>query len=756
MTAVRDTPAEASRGAATRPRRRRWLLPALVILFFLVASAPLGRLAGDLSTVERNDSAAYLPKGAEATGVLEASKRFVGVETTTAIIVYSKASRITRDDQAQMILATGKLADYFDTRLAGPPRGPVVSDDGQAAQVVYPLVGSDPEQLRGDVDLLRVAGPVPGLEMHVAGPAAALTDLTEVFGQVDGLLLLVTGAAVLLILILVYRGPILPLLVLFIAGIALGLASGAVYLLAKADVLTLSGDGRGILSVLVLGAATDYALLLVARFREELRRHQDRYDAMLAAWRAATPPILASAGTVVFGLLCLLASNLGSTRGLGPVAAIGIACAAVSMLVLLPAILVLLGRVAFWPFRPSFAGPSAPTAAEASVTVPAERDGAAGTPPIAARGVWSLVTRAVDRRPRLVWAVTALALCGLALGITRLQAEGVPRTESFRAQVDSTTGQAVLARHFPEAAGTPAVIVAKAERLDEVLGAARGVRGVTEVDAYVNPLDRLDRPAGAPDPPPMVVDGLARLDATLAMPADSPRAAQVIRELRRAVQAIPAAEARVGGYTAGNLDVQDTAQRDRLVVIPLILAVSFVILVLLLRAVVAPLVLIGTVVLSFLATMGVSGVVFRDVLGYAGADSSFPLFAFVFLVAFGIDYNIFLMTRVREEVAVRGHRAGTLTGLAVTGGVITSAGVVLAATFGVLAVLPLVFLAELAFAVAFGVLLDTLVVRSLLVPALTVDLGPASWWPSRLGRRRLGAGDLHERVHGMASNSSLR
>jgi RND superfamily putative drug exporter len=348
--------------------------------------------------------------------------------------------------------------------------------------------------------------------------------------------------------------------------------------------------------------------------------------------------------------------------------------------------------------------------------------------------VWSWIAGAVGRRPRLIWAVTVAALCALSLGIVRLQAEGVPRTQSFRAQVDSNVGQDVLVRHFPEAAGTPAVIVAKADRLDDVLRAAGAVGGVTEIKPFINPLDRFDRPPGSPDPAPMVAGGLSRLDATLAAPGDSREAGQTIRELRQAVRAVPGAEAKVGGYTATNLDVQDIAQRDRLVVIPLILVVTLVILVLLLRAVVAPLVLIGTVVLSFLATMGVSGVFFRDVAGFAGADSSFPLFAFVFLVAFGVDYNIFLMTRVREETARRGHRAGTLTGLAVTGGVITSAGIVLAATFGVLAVLPLVFLAELAFAVAFGVLLDTLVVRSLLVPALTIDLGPASWWPSRLRR----------------------
>jgi RND superfamily putative drug exporter len=375
-------------------------------------------------------------------------------------------------------------------------------------------------------------------------------------------------------------------------------------------------------------------------------------------------------------------------------------------------VLVLCGRGAFWPFRPRFR------------SVPEDQ-----------RGFWWRVAGLVGRRPRLVWAVAALALAGLATGVLRLEAHGVPRTESFLTSVDSVVGQELLSAHFPDAAGTPAVIVADAGRLDEVVRAASATPGITAVEPYVDPVERYyRREAGRPDPGPKVVDGLIRVEATLAMPADSPQAREVVGQLRRDLADVPGAGAMVGGYTAANLDIQQTAQRDRLVVIPLVLGAVLVILMLLLRAVVAPLLLTATVVLSYAATLGVSGVVFRDVFGFAGADSSFPLFAFVFLVALGVDYNIFLMTRVREETVRRGHRAGTLTGLAATGGVITSAGLVLAATFAALAVLPLVFLAQLAFAVAFGVLLDALVVRSLLVPALTLDAGRASWWPGRLRR----------------------
>jgi RND superfamily putative drug exporter len=713
MTAVRDNQTDAPDDRAARLAARRWRLPAFGIVAFLLAAGPLGSLAGNLSDVQRNDSASYLPAGSEAARVLAASEQFTGVESTTAIVVYTGSSTLTEADRVSMILAVVGISDHFDNRLAGPAIGPIISDDRLAAHVIVPFIGSNPDRLREHVDWLRQGADAgTGLEVHVTGPAAAVADLTDVFSAVDGLLLLAAAGLVLLILIVVYRSPVLPFVVLAVAGIALGMANGTAYLLADRGLLTISGDARGILNVLVLGAATDYALLLVSRFRQELRSTEDRYEAMRIAWRGAVPPILASGATVIVGLLCLLASDLPSTHGLGPVAATGVASALLAMLVLLPAVLVLCGRGAFWPFRPE-----------------------CGSGQADERGFWWRIARLVGRRPRLVWVVAALALAGLATGMLRLEAHGVPRTESFLTSVDSVVGQDLLSEHFPDAAGTPAVVVANAGALDEVVRAVAATPGITEVEPYVDPVERFyNREAGRPDPGPKVVNGLVRVEATLATPADSAEAREVIQQLRREVRAVPGADAMVGGYTAANLDIQDTAQRDRLVVIPLVLGAVLVILMLLLRAVVAPLLLTATVVLSYVATLGVSGVVFRDVFGFAGADSSFPLFAFVFLVALGVDYNIFLMTRVREETAARGHRAGTLTGLAVTGGVITSAGLVLAATFAALAVLPLVFLAQLAFAVAFGILLDALVVRSLLVPALTLDAGRISWWPGRLRR----------------------
>jgi RND superfamily putative drug exporter len=693
--------------SATARPLPRWLAPAALILVFLLAAGWLGGLGGRLSEVQTNEAAAYLPSSAEATLALAESRRITGLEATSAVIVYTRPSGVTEEDRRQIILAMLRIREGANHVLAGPPIGPIVSDDGQAAEVIVRFLGSDPDQLRPVVDWLRHGvADVPGLALHVAGPAAILTDLLEVYGAIDLVLLAVTASVILLILVVVYRSPILPLLVLAVAGIALSLTNGAAYLLGRADVVTISGQTQGILDVLVLGAATDYALLLVSRFREELRRREDRYQAMRVAWRASVWPVAASAGTVMVALACLSFSDLPSTRGLGPVAAIGVALALASMLLLLPAVLVLTGRAAFWPFRPRYGSPVRP-----------------------GRG-WARTAALVGRRPRLVWGVTALVLAGLAVGVVRLDADGIPRTDAFLVTVDSLVGQEILSDHFPDEAGAPAVVVTNAATLDAVVTAAAAVPGVARVRTYVDPLELFDaREAGRPDPAPKQVDGRAQVSVTLGVPAESPRAVAVVRDLRRAVHAVPGADARVGGQTASNLDAQTTSQRDRAVVIPLVLLAVFVILVALLRAVVAPVLLITTVGLSYLATLGVSGIVFRDVLGFAGADSSLPLFAFVFLVALGVDYNIFLMTRVREEAARRGHRDGTLAGLALTGGVITSAGVVLAATFAALAVVPLVFLTQLAFAVAFGILLDTFVVRTLLVPALTVDIGRRVWWP---------------------------
>ncbi|MFF1797318.1 MMPL family transporter, partial [Kitasatospora sp. NPDC058263] len=391
-------------------------------------------------------------------------------------------------------------------------------------------------------------------------------------------------------------------------------------------------------------------------------------------------------------------------RALGPVGAIGIGCAVLSALTFLPAALVLLGRAAYWPARPA----------------------ADGRAPVNA--VWQRVAALVGSRPRVTWAAGLAVLAALAAFAPTLDSGGVPQSELFIKAQPSAAGQALLSKHFPGGAGNPAVVIAAAGRA-EAVAAAAAVPGVAGVRPYTG---------GAPGGAPAEVDGRVRLDVTLADPADSDAAIATVRSLRQAVHAVPGGDALVGGYTAQQYDTRITAERDRALIMPVVLLCILAVLVVLLRSLLAPLLLAGTVALSYLATLGVSAVVFDHVFGFSAIDPSVPLYGYVFLVALGVDYNIFLMTRVREETMRVGTREGVLRGLTATGGVITSAGVVLAATFAALGVIPLAFMAQIAFIVAFGVLLDTLLVRSLLVPALVRDLGERVWWPARPGRTAVG------------------
>jgi putative drug exporter of the RND superfamily len=388
-----------------------------------------------------------------------------------------------------------------------------------------------------------------------------------------------------------------------------------------------------------------------------------------------------------------MVAQLNSTKGMGPVLAIGVAVALVAMVTLLPALLVICGRWIFWPARPRF-----------------------GSAEPATRGIWARTGRAIATRPRLTWVTTAVVLGAMALGITGLKAGGLSNAGSFRGTPDSVAGGQALARHFPAGAAEPVVVIGNEQAGPRLRAALRTVPGITGVT------------------PPRAVADRAYLEATLTAPADSQAAYATIDRVRAAAHDVPGAGALVGGNTAINLDVQRAAAHDRDLIIPVVLAVVFVILAILLRALVAPLILLATVVLSFAASLGLSALAFNHLFGFEGADTSFPLFVFVFLVALGIDYNIFLMTRVREEAARLGPRTGALIGLAATGGVITSAGAVLAGTFAVLGTLPVTALAEIGFAVALGVLLDTVVVRSVLVTGLNLDLGRWMWWPGALAR----------------------
>ncbi len=689
--------------------RRRWVLPAILVFLWLFLGGPLGSFQGQLASVAENDNAAFLPTTAESTKVNELQPRFAEAATIPVIVLYERVSGITQED---ISAAEDDVAQISDLNgLVGPIPPPIPSEDGQALQLIVPLDANLGDELSTVVTDIRdiVAGKDLDL-VSVTGPGGIIADFGEAFGDIDGFLVIVTALVVAFILVLVYRSPVLPVVVLVGAGLALGVSAAAVYGLVQADVITLNGQSQGILLILVFGASTDYALLLVSRFREELHHSQDKYSAMRKALRGATAPIVASALTVILGVLCLLFSDLNSNRGLGPVAAIGIVSSLLVQLTYLPAALTLLGRGVFWPRRPK------------------KDDTSPG-----AQGIWSKVADLVQAHPRRVWVATSLLLLVAASFVFQLRVGGASQTDIFLTEVDSVAGQDALGRHFPAGAGSPAVIIGAASDVDDLVAAAESVDEVDTVAVTTDPPP--GAPPGVPGPAdgePKVVDGLVEINAVLGVSADGESGYQVIRELRDVVGEVGDGSALVGGFPAINLDTQDTAERDLTLIIPIVLFVVFLVLALLLRAIVAPLLLIATVVLSYLATLGIAEIVFDHVFGWPPSDPAVPLFGFVFLVALGIDYNIFLMTRVREESAKRGTRPGILAGLRVTGGVITSAGVVLAATFAALGVIPILFLAQIAFIVAFGVLLDTTVVRSLLVPALTYDIGRAIWWPSKL------------------------
>jgi RND superfamily putative drug exporter len=714
-TSTQGNAVETSGESGTKPRRLRWLLPAAVLVAWLFLGGPLGQFAGQLTDVQENDSASFLPAAAESTQVSELAAQFANDDVIPAVIVYELDRPVTPDDLAVMAGDVAEIAELEG--VVGEPAGPIPAESGEAVQVIVGLDASEASEVGDSVAQIRaIVGSggtieIDGAASYVTGPAGFLADLGEAFGEIDGLLLVVTLAVVLVILLIVYRSPVLPLLVLFASVLALGVASAVIYWLAENDVLTLSGQSQGILFILVVGAATDYSLLLVSRFREELRRHRSKYDAMRTTLRGTYQAILASGGTVVLGVMALLLSELNSTQGLGPVAAVGIVFAMLSALTFLPAALVLAGRGIFWPFRPAY-----------------------GSARTEESGTWGKVARFIGRRHRAVWVVVSVGLLGLAAFVPTFKADGIPQSDFLLATVESTEGQEALARHFPAGSGSPATVIGPAEQIEAMSDTVAAVDGVASV------VPKTDPASGDV----LVVDGLVQLDVTLVAAADSDDAEQTVTQMRLALDDV-SSDALVGGLTAVQLDTQAAAQRDLTVIIPVVLLVILLVLMVLLRAVLLPVILVGTVILSFFATLGLGAIVFNNVFDFPGADPSVPLFAFVFLAALGIDYNIFLMTRAREETIRLGTRRGILTALAVTGGVITSAGIVLAATFGALFVLPILFLAQIAFLVSVGVLIDALIVRSLLVPALVYDIGPKIWWPSRLARGSDPADDSDDR-----------
>ncbi len=700
-------------GLLKKVTARRWLriaLPVFFILVWLALASFGGPTFGKLSGVISNNQASFLPASAESTEVLNIQKRFYSSDTVPAVAVIVSKAELTSQQLGKLASLKGALQSAEGVSgQAGAVAGPIPSKDKRAAQYIVQLNTQNVDaEVTGLRSLLSKHIP-PDLQSYVTGPAGLTADLIAAFGGIDGILLLVAVAAVFIILILVYRSVILPFVVLLTAIFALAGAILVVYALALHDVIKLNGQSQGILFILVIGAATDYSLLIVSRYREALQEVKSKWQAMAQALGGALEPVAASAATVILALLCLLFSDLNSNRSLGPVAALGIAFAFLAALSFLPSLLIVFGRGVFWPRTPKYQpGNAEPEAGQGG------------------RGLWPRVAGFVGRRSRWLWPICMLVLLACASGLLQLRAGGVPQTATVLGKSDAAKGQKVLAQHFPAGSGSPLVIVAPRAEVTPALNVIKGMSGLKDASVYTGQ-------GPSPKAKPIVKGGEVLLSATLTSAPSSNAAQRTVRELRHKLAAVNPAIL-VGGQPAITLDTNQTAKDDLYKIVPIVLAVILLILMLLLRSLVSAAVLIGSVVLSYAATLGVSALVFNHIFKFPGADPAVPLFGFIFLVALGVDYNIFLMTRVREE-ALRVHtRTAILRGLKVTGGVITSAGVVLAATFAALGVIPILFLVQIAFIVAFGVLLDTIVVRSLLIPAVTYDIGRNIWWPSRLSR----------------------
>ena len=680
----------------------KWLVLAAWIIILVV----MGGFSAKLTDVQNNEASSWLPESAESTKVLEELSTTVDPNDIPTLVVYHRDSGLTEEDFAAMDEQAAEIAEVdgvtdagvLSPNVAEEQGAPVqlVSEDGQVAYLYFTFNFGENgwTDIPAAADEVRDIAQVDGVTVHLAGYGGQAADSAEAFEGIDTNLILITLLVVIVILLLTYRSPVLWFLPILSAIFAYGTSAGVVYLLAKYADLTVNGQSQAILGILVIGAGTDYALLLVARYREELRRHEDRHEAMAFALHRAAPAILASAATVVVSMLCLTFAELNSTAGLGPVLAVGISITFLVMVTLLPALLVICGRWVFWPKRPMF-GSDEPTS----------------------RGFWARVGNWMAPRPRRVWVVTAGLLAIACLGLFRLDASGLSTEDTYTKEFDSIKGQQLLADHGLADNSNTIQVVANTDALPQVQEALAEIDGLGEA-----------RPAED------LGSGRSYFEATINADISSPAAFDIVESSRDAVHQVDGADALVGGGAAFYLDTKVASNRDNKVIIPIVLVVVFLILVGLLRALTAPLILIGTVILSFGAALGISALLFEFVFGFAGSDPGFPLFAFVFLVALGIDYNIFLMTRVREETQNSGTRKGSLVALASTGGVITSAGLVLAATFLVLGTIPVVFLAEIGVAVALGVMLDTLIVRSVLVTAINLDLGGKIWWPSKLDR----------------------
>ncbi|MGW0335859.1 MMPL family transporter [Streptomyces sp. NPDC003011] len=672
----------------TRTSGRRGAVPWLVLGLWTGLLVLVSPFAAQLSDVQRDRAVDYLPASADSTQVAKIQERLPGGEATAMVVVYHRDGGLTGADRATAARQIERIADGH--RLTGEPQG-VPSEDGTT--LMYPIASTEPGTDEKARDALvngvrEVARGADGLSVDVGGEGALATDASEVYNSLDGPLLYTTAAVVALLLVIIYRSPFLWLVPLAVAGLADYLSMGVAYGLHQGFGTSVSGQSSGIMTILVFGAGTDYALLLVARYREELRRIERPYDAMAAALRGCGPAVLASSGTVAAGLLCLLAADLNSSRGMGPLGTVGVLCALLAMLTLLPAVLVLLGRRVFWPLVPRY-----------------------GSTPKARRSLFTAMGGSAGRRPLTVLAGGAVLLGALALGTLNLPGS-LKQEDSFTSKPDAVAAMETLAAAYPGRGTQPLTVIAPTDRADATLAEVRDTQGV----------DSAERGRSG--------DGWTEISVVAVSAPQSAGETATIEALRDRLDG-----SYVGGPSAEQLDLKDTNARDRMTVVPLVLVSVLLILIALLRSLVAPLLLVAAVVAVWGAALGIGGLVFGPVFGFEGTDPGLGLLSFVFLVALGVDYGIFLMHRMREE-SLNGAEpvAAALTALRTTGGVIASAGLVLAATFAVLTSMPLVPLVELGFVIAVGVLLDTFLVRTYLVTSASVALRRAVWWPGRLSR----------------------
>jgi putative drug exporter of the RND superfamily len=710
--------------------RGRWVAVAAWLLLGVA-----GLLAhAHIDDVTAAGQSSFLPGDSESTRALEALQNVSGQgEEVPVAIVFERPGGLTKRD----LKAIGRIGDGLD-RLAltgatpildpfsGAPRyrrdlaavagiangiGPI-SKDGEAALLFLAINDDDRGAVVSGVGKIRNYLRVharPQLRAFVTGPGGIAADLEQVASEAANTLLFATVGLVLLLLLLVYRAPVLALLPLAAVAAAYLVAVGIAYLLIDAGLIVVNSEGTMLLLVLIFGAGTDYSLLLVHRYREELASGAPAAEALPAAVRESRSALLASGGTVIAAMLVLLVADLESTHWLGPILALGIAVMLLAAFTLLPALLAILGERAFWPAIPAHgAGQGGPRR-----SLPKTRDG--GDPPDPAPTAWERVAGVVRRRSGTIVVAVLALLAVLCLGnLTNHDTLGFG--QGVTKPTDSSEGTEALERHFPPGLGSPLTAVVDADAVPAV------VRGMRRLDSV-----QLALPAPVPGDAEKAVVALVLHGNPYGSDA-----AEDVKEIRDRLHALAPA-ALLGGVPAENLDVEQTNARDTKLIVPLVLLVVGLILIAVLRALIAPAYLIATVLASFAATLGLATFAFTAVFQAGGLAFNLELMAFIFLVALGVDYNIFLMTRAREEAAARGTREGTLAALVSTGGVVTGAGLILAGTFATLTLLPLEELVQIGATVAFGVLLDTFVVRALLIPAITYRLGDRAWWPSRSG-----------------------